>query len=181
MKGYFFMSISSKLQRSSRKTSDSWKKRQTAPLLLVLIICVWKEKKICRDKEEKRLLDSSFLFGCSVCFLCFYQLKAGNRCIMVFKSTFFLGQNSVAVFRELCGVSAVANLMQCVLALSSSVSGPEGTPLLLFDLRDNYPALEPQGPLPDVLRRVVSTYEMVRKDDIVACLKTWNPSKEKEQ
>lgn len=88
---------------------------------------------------------------------------------MVFKSTFFLGQNSVAVFRELCGVSAVANLMQCVLALSSSVSGPEGTPLLLFDLRDNYPALEPQGPLPDVLRRVVSTYEMVRKDDIVAC------------
>uniref|UniRef100_A0A3B5AWV0 Phosphoinositide phospholipase C n=1 Tax=Stegastes partitus TaxID=144197 RepID=A0A3B5AWV0_9TELE len=70
-------------------------------------------------------------------------------------------QNSVAVFRELCGVSAVANLMQCVLALSSRVSGPEGTPLLLFDLRDHYPTLEPQGPLPDVLRRVVSTYEMM--------------------
>ncbi|XP_061598693.1 inactive phospholipase C-like protein 2 [Cololabis saira] len=68
-------------------------------------------------------------------------------------------QNSVAVFRELCGVSAVANLMQCVLALSSRVSGPEGTSLLLFDLRDHYPALEPQGPLPDVLRRLVSTYE----------------------
>ncbi|XP_023142871.2 inactive phospholipase C-like protein 2 [Amphiprion ocellaris] len=70
-------------------------------------------------------------------------------------------QNSVAVFRELCGVSAVANLMQCVLALSSRVSGPEGSPLLLFDLRDHYPTLEPQGPLPDVLRRVVSTYEMM--------------------
>ncbi|CAG5890801.1 unnamed protein product [Menidia menidia] len=70
-------------------------------------------------------------------------------------------QNSVAMFRELCGVSAVANLMQCVLALSSRVSGPEGTPLLLFDLRDHYPSLEPQGPLPDVLRRVVSTYEMM--------------------
>uniref|UniRef100_A0A3B3UXV1 Phosphoinositide phospholipase C n=2 Tax=Poecilia latipinna TaxID=48699 RepID=A0A3B3UXV1_9TELE len=68
-------------------------------------------------------------------------------------------QNSVAVFRELCGVSAVANLMQCVLALGSRVSGPEGTPLLLFDLRDGYPTLEPQGPLPDVLRRVVSTYD----------------------
>ncbi|KAA8586004.1 hypothetical protein FQN60_007573, partial [Etheostoma spectabile] len=68
-------------------------------------------------------------------------------------------QNSVAVFRELCGVSAVANLMQCVLALGSSVSGPDGTPLLLFDLRDHYPTLEPQGPLPDILRRVVSTYE----------------------
>ncbi|KAM9838901.1 inactive phospholipase C-like protein 2 [Aulostomus maculatus] len=70
-------------------------------------------------------------------------------------------QNSVAVFRELCGVSAVANLMQCILALSSRVSGPDGTPLLLFDLRNHYPTLEPQGPLPDVLRRVVSTYEMM--------------------
>ncbi|XP_047461253.1 inactive phospholipase C-like protein 2 isoform X2 [Mugil cephalus] len=70
-------------------------------------------------------------------------------------------QNSVAVFRELCGVSAVANLMQCVLALSSRVSGPEGTPLLLFVLQESYPTLEAQGPLPDVLRRVVSTYDMM--------------------
>ncbi|XP_070840913.1 inactive phospholipase C-like protein 2 [Chaetodon trifascialis] len=70
-------------------------------------------------------------------------------------------QNSVAVFRELCGVSVVANLMQCVLALGSRVSGSDGAPLLLFDLRDHYPTLEPQGPLPDVLRRVVSTYEMM--------------------
>lgn len=62
-------------------------------------------------------------------------------------------------------MSAVANLMQCVLALSSRVSGPEGMPLLLFDLRDHYPTLEPQGPLPDVLRRVVSTYEMVRQEE----------------
>ncbi|XP_076005834.1 inactive phospholipase C-like protein 2 [Genypterus blacodes] len=68
-------------------------------------------------------------------------------------------QTSVAVFRELCGVSAVANLMQCVLALGSRLSGPDGTPLLLFELQDIYPNLEPQGPLPDVLRRVVSTYE----------------------
>ncbi|KAM6904023.1 inactive phospholipase C-like protein 2 [Lycodopsis pacificus] len=70
-------------------------------------------------------------------------------------------QNSVAVFRELCGVSAVANLMQCVLALGSRVSGPDGAPLLLFNLLDHYPTLEPQGPLPDVLRRVVSTYAMM--------------------
>lgn len=74
-------------------------------------------------------------------------------------------QNSVAVFRELCGVSVVANLMQCVLALGSRVSGPDGVPLILFDLRDQYPTLEPQGPLPDVLRRVVSTYDMVRKEE----------------
>ncbi|XP_056153961.1 inactive phospholipase C-like protein 2 [Lampris incognitus] len=70
-------------------------------------------------------------------------------------------QNSVALFRELCGVSAVANLMQCVLALGSRVAGSDGTPLLLFELRDHYPVLEPQGPLPDVLRRAVATYEMM--------------------
>lgn len=78
---------------------------------------------------------------------------------------FWLHQNSVAVFRELCGVSAVSNLMQCILALSSRVAGPEGAPLLLFELRDHYPTLEPQGPLPDVLRQVVSTYEMVRRKE----------------
>ncbi|XP_034016211.1 inactive phospholipase C-like protein 2 [Thalassophryne amazonica] len=70
-------------------------------------------------------------------------------------------QNSVTMFRELCGVSAVANLMQCVLALGSRVSGPDGMPILLFDLRGHYPTLETQGPLPDVLRRAVSTYEMM--------------------
>lgn len=70
-------------------------------------------------------------------------------------------QNSIVLFRELCGVSAVANMMQCVLALSSTVSGPDGTPLLLFDLRDQYPTLEPVGPLPDVLRRLVCTYDLM--------------------
>ncbi|KAL0961839.1 hypothetical protein UPYG_G00332340 [Umbra pygmaea] len=68
-------------------------------------------------------------------------------------------QNSVGVFRELCGVSAVANLKQCVLALGSRVGGTDGAPLLLFELRDMYPSMEPQGALPEVLRRVVSTYE----------------------
>ncbi|XP_031651071.1 inactive phospholipase C-like protein 2 [Oncorhynchus kisutch] len=70
-------------------------------------------------------------------------------------------QNSVAVFRDLCGVSAGANLMQCVLALGARVSGADGAPLLLFELKEQYPSMESQGPLPDVLRRVVSTYEMM--------------------
>ncbi|XP_062302202.1 inactive phospholipase C-like protein 2 [Osmerus eperlanus] len=68
-------------------------------------------------------------------------------------------QNSVAVFRELCGVSAVANLMQCVLALGPRMKGTDGAPVLLFNLREQYPSLEPQGPLPEVLRRVVSTFD----------------------
>lgn len=71
----------------------------------------------------------------------------------------------MVVFRELCGVSAVANLMQCVLALGSRVSGPDEAPLLLFDLGDIYPGLEPQGPLPEVLRRLVATYDLVRPQE----------------
>lgn len=70
-------------------------------------------------------------------------------------------QNSIGLFRELCGVSAVASLMQCVLALSSTVLEPDGAPLLQFDLRDQYPSLEPVGPLPDVLRRLVCTYDLM--------------------
>lgn len=72
----------------------------------------------------------------------------------------------MVVFRELCGVSAVANLMQCVLALGSRVrpgSEPDDPPLLLFDLAQPYPGLEPQGPLPEVLRRLVTTYDSVRE------------------
>uniref|UniRef100_A0AAV2KP61 Phosphoinositide phospholipase C n=1 Tax=Knipowitschia caucasica TaxID=637954 RepID=A0AAV2KP61_KNICA len=70
-------------------------------------------------------------------------------------------QNSIGLFRELCGVSAVASLMQCVIALRSTVSGPDGAPVLLFDLRDHFPALVPVGPLPDILRRLLTTYELM--------------------
>lgn len=92
-----------------------------------------------------------------------FHLQSRNESVMDFLLFSSSLQNSVAVFREMCGVSAVSNLMQCVLALGSRVSAPDGTPLLLFDLRDHYPTLEPQGLLPDVQRRVISTYETVRK------------------
>ena len=64
-------------------------------------------------------------------------------------------------FKELCGLSAVANLKQCILALSPRLAGPDVTPILLFNLADQYPELEPQGLLPEVLKKVVTTYEMV--------------------
>ncbi|KAK7885999.1 hypothetical protein WMY93_025620 [Mugilogobius chulae] len=68
-------------------------------------------------------------------------------------------QNALVSFKELCGLSAVANLKQCLLALCPRLSGPDGAPLLLFNLSDQYPGLEPQGLLPEVLRKVVSSYE----------------------
>uniref|UniRef100_A0A4W4E1Y4 Phosphoinositide phospholipase C n=1 Tax=Electrophorus electricus TaxID=8005 RepID=A0A4W4E1Y4_ELEEL len=68
-------------------------------------------------------------------------------------------QNAVASFKELCGLSAVANLKQCMLALSSRLMGPDSSPVVLFNLKEQYPTMEAQGILPDVLKKVVSTYE----------------------
>uniref|UniRef100_A0A1A8H2F3 Phosphoinositide phospholipase C n=1 Tax=Nothobranchius korthausae TaxID=1143690 RepID=A0A1A8H2F3_9TELE len=70
-------------------------------------------------------------------------------------------QNAIVSFKELCGLSAVANLKQCILALSPRLTGPDNNPLLLFSLTDQYPNLEPQGLLPEVLKKVTSTYDMV--------------------
>ncbi|KAG7457487.1 hypothetical protein MATL_G00227680 [Megalops atlanticus] len=70
-------------------------------------------------------------------------------------------QNAIVPFKELCGLPAVANLMQCILSLSSRLRGPDGTPLLLFDLAEPYPTMEPQGVLPEVLRKLVASYEAV--------------------
>lgn len=68
-------------------------------------------------------------------------------------------QNALVSFKELCGLSAVANLKQSLLALCPRLSGPDGSPLLLFNLSEQYPVLEAVGLLPDVLRKVVSSYD----------------------
>uniref|UniRef100_A0A8C0YFN1 Phosphoinositide phospholipase C n=1 Tax=Cyprinus carpio carpio TaxID=630221 RepID=A0A8C0YFN1_CYPCA len=70
-------------------------------------------------------------------------------------------QNAIVPFKELCGLSAVANLKQCILALSPRLVGPDSSPLLLFNLRNQYPTMEAQGLLPEVLKKVVTAYEMM--------------------
>lgn len=70
-------------------------------------------------------------------------------------------QNAIVSFKELCGLSAVANLKQCILALSPRLNGPDNSPLLVFNLSDQYPNLEPQGTPPEVLKKVITTYDMV--------------------
>lgn len=71
-------------------------------------------------------------------------------------------QNSIASFKELCGLSAVANLKQCILALSSRLTGADNNPLVLFNLKEQYPSMDAQGMLPDVLKKVLTAYELVR-------------------
>ncbi|KAG7257725.1 hypothetical protein CRUP_011442 [Coryphaenoides rupestris] len=70
-------------------------------------------------------------------------------------------QNAIVPFKELCGLSSGANLKQCILALCPRLMGPDGSPLLLFDLHDQYPNLEAQGVQPEVLKKVVTTYDAV--------------------
>uniref|UniRef100_A0A8C1TGK9 Phosphoinositide phospholipase C n=1 Tax=Cyprinus carpio TaxID=7962 RepID=A0A8C1TGK9_CYPCA len=88
-------------------------------------------------------------------FRIFYIIVKKNKNSIVEK------KNAIVPFKELCGLSAVANLKQCILALSPRLIGPDSSPLLLFNLRDQYPTMEAQGLLPEVLKKVVTAYEMV--------------------
>ncbi|XP_028847122.1 inactive phospholipase C-like protein 2 [Denticeps clupeoides] len=68
-------------------------------------------------------------------------------------------QDSVESFKELCGVSALSNITQCVLALGSRVVGSEVSLPLQFELTRPYPQMVAQKVLPDSLRRVPAAYD----------------------
>lgn len=70
-------------------------------------------------------------------------------------------QNAVVSFKELCGLSPVANFMQCILALSTRLVGPDNTPLVVMNLSDQYPTMELQGTVPEVLRKIVTAYDTI--------------------
>ncbi|KAM9387978.1 inactive phospholipase C-like protein 2 [Phaethornis superciliosus] len=70
-------------------------------------------------------------------------------------------QNAVVSFKELCGLSPVANLVQCILAVSTRLVGPENTPLVVLNLNDQYPTMELQGIVPEVLKKIVTAYDMM--------------------
>lgn len=74
-----------------------------------------------------------------------------------------IAQNAVASFKELCGLSSVANLMQCMLAVSPRFLGPENTPLVVLNLSEPYPTMELQGIVPEVLKKIVTTYDTVSR------------------
>lgn len=70
-------------------------------------------------------------------------------------------QNAVVSFKELCGLSSVANLMQCMVAVSPRFLGPDNTPLVVLNLNEQYPTMELQGIVPEVLKKIVTTYDTV--------------------
>ncbi|XP_051871854.1 inactive phospholipase C-like protein 2 isoform X1 [Pristis pectinata] len=69
-------------------------------------------------------------------------------------------QIAIVSFKELCGVSPVSNLIQCFMALSTLLNS-DNIPIVVLNLKDDYPSMEPQGMIPDVLKKVVTAYEVM--------------------
>ncbi|MGH0154357.1 UNVERIFIED_CONTAM: hypothetical protein FKN15_072907 [Acipenser sinensis] len=67
--------------------------------------------------------------------------------------------NAIVPFKELCGLSAVANLMQCILALSTRLMSGDNAPYVLFNLTGQFPTMEPQGLIPEMLKKSVTAYD----------------------
>lgn len=51
--------------------------------------------------------------------------------------------------------------MQCILAVSTRLVRSDNTPLVVVNLSDQYPIMELQGIVPEVLKKIVTAYETV--------------------
>ncbi|OCT75844.1 inactive phospholipase C-like protein 2 [Xenopus laevis] len=70
-------------------------------------------------------------------------------------------QNTVMSFKELCGLSPVANLRQCIMALSTRLAGPDNAPVVIMNLNEQYPTMELQGTVPEVMKRILAAYDLI--------------------
>ena len=70
-------------------------------------------------------------------------------------------QNALVSFKELCGLTPAANMKQCILTVSTWLMNSERVLQLTVDLSETYPAMEAQGPVPELLRKVLTAYDMV--------------------
>ncbi|XP_051774791.1 inactive phospholipase C-like protein 2 [Erpetoichthys calabaricus] len=68
-------------------------------------------------------------------------------------------QNAVVSFKELCGLTPVANMKQCILAVSTWLLNSDKALLVTVNLSETYPAMEAQGHVPELLRKVLSAYD----------------------
>ncbi|XP_019361508.1 PREDICTED: inactive phospholipase C-like protein 2 isoform X1 [Gavialis gangeticus] len=68
-------------------------------------------------------------------------------------------QNALVSFKELCGLTPAANMKQCILTVATWLLHSEGAPTVTLNLGEQYPAMEAQGPIPELLRKVLTAYE----------------------
>lgn len=64
-------------------------------------------------------------------------------------------------FKELCGLTPAANMKQCILTVSTWLLHSDSAPSVTLNLAEQYPPMEAQGPIPDLLRKVLTAYETV--------------------
>ncbi|XP_064421742.1 inactive phospholipase C-like protein 2 isoform X2 [Latimeria chalumnae] len=73
-------------------------------------------------------------------------------------------QNALVSFKELCGLPSAANMKQCILTVSTWLLNSDNTLLVTLNLSDQYPAMEAQGPIPEILRKVLLAYDTGQAD-----------------
>ncbi|XP_029428603.1 inactive phospholipase C-like protein 2 isoform X2 [Rhinatrema bivittatum] len=67
--------------------------------------------------------------------------------------------NALVSFKELCGLSPAANMKQCILTVSAWLLSSGNTPTVTLNLGTQYPAMEAHGPIPELLRKLLTSYE----------------------
>uniref|UniRef100_A0A8C6SRW6 Phosphoinositide phospholipase C n=1 Tax=Neogobius melanostomus TaxID=47308 RepID=A0A8C6SRW6_9GOBI len=70
-------------------------------------------------------------------------------------------QNAMVSFKELCGLTPAANMKQCILTVSTWLMNSERSLKVTVDLSEPYPVMEAQGPVPELLRKVLNAYDMM--------------------
>lgn len=73
----------------------------------------------------------------------------------------FDSKNAMVSFKELCGLTPAANMKQCILTVSTWLMNSERSLRVTVDLSETYPTMEAQGPVPELLRKVLNAYDMV--------------------
>ncbi|XP_073502628.1 inactive phospholipase C-like protein 1 isoform X1 [Phyllobates terribilis] len=68
-------------------------------------------------------------------------------------------QNALVTLKELCGLPTSSSLKQCMLSLASRLVNSDSTPSVNLIMKDSYPYLESVGTIPDVQKKLLSSYE----------------------
>ncbi|XP_078331805.1 inactive phospholipase C-like protein 2 [Crassostrea virginica] len=75
-------------------------------------------------------------------------------------------QITLAEFKETCGLSPIANIKQCFRLMGTRLSNSTEQANLTLIMRGEYPSLEAQGNLPDILKKALCSF-----DELVAEIK----------
>ncbi|NWJ05159.1 PLCL2 protein, partial [Crypturellus undulatus] len=67
--------------------------------------------------------------------------------------------NALVSFKELCGLTPAANMKQCILTVAAWLLHSDSAPSVTLNLAERYPPMEAQGPIPELLRKVLTAYE----------------------